>query len=90
MRHVLWAAGEHRSRPCAVGSAPHALSLDTAMVPSSSGEPPELEVWPIREVLVAGRRFRVLMPESGTPEDAVSALLDARPEDVKLVEVTRE
>ncbi len=53
--------------------------------------PTERTTYTLREVAFAGRRFRSWQRDGveGRPEEVISALIDAHPDDVRRVEVPR-
>ena len=85
---AMWAAGPQRCtvsylRGPSVKVLPEPFPLN-----GPARETVEPEVWPVREIGVGTRRWRVIVPPEWTLDAALLALIDADPADARLAEVT--
>jgi len=85
---ALWGAGPDRGKPV------HLRSMHIVVDEHTGGtyplsEPPVVQrnVWTVREINVGDRRWRVILPDDWTLDQALLALIDADPTMAREAEV---
>jgi hypothetical protein len=84
----MWAAGPDRCKVSYLRNAEVIVHPEPFPLNAEPGDPVQREVWPVREISVGSRRWRVIVPPDWTLDTALLALIDADPADVRLAEVS--
>jgi hypothetical protein len=86
---ALWAAGPERCKVSYLrGPSVKVLPERFPLNGPSRDEVLGAEVWPVREIEVGHRRWRVIVPPEWSLSEALLALIDADPADARLAEVS--
>ena len=85
---ALWGSGPHRGQPVHLRSS-HIVVDEQGVEarPPFDAPVPERRIWTVREIVVGDRRWRVILPDDWTLDQALLALIDADPAMAREAEV---
>jgi hypothetical protein len=84
----MWAAGPQRCKVSYLRDSIVKVLPEPVPLNGPPNDPLVPQVWPVREIEVGARRWRVILPPEWTLDMALLALIDADPADARLAEVS--